>query len=104
MIISSTVNSPLVLDSQFKTAGWFAIFATLLALPLWIIALLYLNLRPLLLIYTPLAVAGNVFWIYVLVQFKRFLNERYDVHRLNAIIIFYIIDFSSQPGLLLAQD
>lgn len=92
MIISSTVNSqPLVSDSQFKTAGWCAIFAMLFAIPLWIIGFLYLNLRPLLFIYIPLVVAGNVFWVYVLVQFKRLLNERYDFHSLNAIIIAQIV-------------
>ena len=95
MVIASTVTSQQsIQDSRFKTAGWFSIFGGILIYPALIIAFLAMSqntLKPLLFIEIPLTVVGVVLGTYILTQFKRLLNERFDIHNLNTIITALIV-------------
>ena len=95
MIISSTVDSqPYIQDSRFRTAGWLAILS-MIVLPMEIVtAILYSSgpvLKPLFFIYLPVIVIKVGSTVYVLVQFKRLLNERYQMHRADGIISILIV-------------
>ncbi|MEJ2111207.1 MAG: hypothetical protein P8Z37_15100 [Acidobacteriota bacterium] len=95
MIISSTVESPQYTpDTGFRTAGWFTIIGIIVAGVDAVIAITSLtnpNLKPLYLIRVPLIILRVGFAVYCLGQFKRLLNERYDIHEANGIITSLII-------------
>jgi hypothetical protein len=95
MIISSTVTSQSsIQDSRFKTAGWLSILGLILLLPEIVIMALYssnLIFKPLFLLYFPLVAIATGFTVFVLIQFKRLLKERYDMHKADGIITFLIV-------------
>jgi hypothetical protein len=95
MIISSTVDSPQYSpDTRFKAAGWLSILGIFLACVDIVIVIFYSSnpvLKPLVLFRIPLVILRVSFAIFVLVQFKRLLNERYDLHKANVIITAMII-------------
>jgi hypothetical protein len=95
MIISSTVDSPpYAPDTGFRTAGWLTIigiFVTLVDVVIAIMSLTNPNLKPLYLARIPLIILRVSFEVYVFVQLKRLLNERYDIHEANGIITGMIV-------------
>jgi hypothetical protein len=95
MIISSTVDSPQYApDTGFRIAGWltiFGLFVTGVDVVITILSLSNPNLKPLYLVRIPLLFLRVGFAVYVLVQFKRLLNERYGIHEANGIITGLII-------------
>ena len=59
-----------------------------------VISIIYASdpiLKPLVLTRIPLAILRMCFTIYVLIQFKRLLNERHDIYKANVIITGMII-------------
>ena len=59
-----------------------------------VISIIYASdpiLKPLVLTRIPLAILRMCFTIYVLIQFKRLLNERHDIYKANGIITGMII-------------
>jgi hypothetical protein len=95
MIISSTVDSPQYApDTRFRTAGWLSIlgiFVTCVDVVITIISLSNPILKPLYLVRIPLIILRVSFEVYVLVQLKRLLNERHDIHEANVIITGMIV-------------
>lgn len=96
MVIASTATSQQPSqDSRFKTAGWFSILGAILFFPGFIIeifpnfhTIFKLSLFPYI---TLIIIAAPVLLVYVFTQFKRLLNERFNIHNLNAIITALII-------------
>ncbi len=100
MIESSTDISPQsIRDSHFKIAGWLSICLGILEIPLFISSLVFRSdpsfLKPLFLflIFTPLIFFRWIGTVYVLIQFRRLLNERYDFYKADVIITLQIIVF-----------
>ena len=95
MIISSTEDSSQYApDTGFRTAGWLTIIGILVAGVDAVIAIMSLtnpSLKPLYLVRIPLIILRVGFEVYVLVQLKRLLNERYDIHEANGIITGMIV-------------
>ena len=95
MIISSTVDSPQYApDTGFRTAGWLTIIGIFVAGVDAVIAIMSLSnpsLKPLYLVRIPLIILRVSFEVYVFVQLKRLLNERYDIHEANGIITGMIV-------------
>jgi hypothetical protein len=97
MIESSTVISQQsIRDLRFKIAGWLSICLGILEIPLFITSLVFRSdpfLKPLflLLIFTPLIFFRWIGTVYVLIQFRRLLNERYDFFKADVIITIQII-------------
>jgi len=95
MIISSTMDSPQYApDTDFRTAGWLIIlgmFVTFVDVVITIISLSNPNLKPLYLVRIPLITLRVGFEVYVFVQLKRLLNERYAIHEANGIITGMIV-------------
>ena len=95
MIISSTVDSPQYApDAGFRTAGWLIIlgmFVTFVDVVIAIMSLSNPSLKPLYLVRVPLITLRVGFEVYVFVQFKRLLNERYDIRAANGIITGMIV-------------
>lgn len=95
MIISSTVDSPQYApDTGFRTAGWLTIIGIFVSGVDAVIAIMSLtnpNLKPLYLVRIPLIALRVSFGVYVFVQLKRLLNERYDIHEANGIITGMIV-------------
>jgi hypothetical protein len=95
MIISSTVDSPQYApDTGFRTAGWLTIIGIFVAGVDAVIAIMSLSnpsLKPLYLVRIPLIILRVSFGVYVFVQLKRLLNERYDIHEANGIITGMIV-------------
>ena len=95
MIISSTVDSPQYApDTGFRTAGWLTIIGIFVAGVDAVIAIMSLSnpsLKPLYLVRIPLIILRVSFGVYVFVQLKRLLNERYDTHEANGIITGMIV-------------
>lgn len=90
MAIASTENSQTSMhDARFKTAGFLSFFNALLILPIGITAILAVSkiLTSLLVFFeVPLAVISSIIGVYVLLQLKRLLIERYHVHNMNSLI------------------
>ncbi len=96
MIISNAIASQSsVPDSHFKIAGWISFLGVILLLPTMVAGILTQPqppiLRLMIFLYLPLVVIGNVCSIFIQLQFKRLLNERYDFHEVDKIIIAQII-------------
>ena len=92
MIIASTIASQSsVPDLRFKAAGWASFLGVFLVIPAIVTAILADKIPPVVLIYVPIIVVGNACAIYVLIQFKRLLNERCDFHGVDGIIIALIV-------------
>jgi hypothetical protein len=96
MIVADTVASQQSIpDVRFKTAGWVCFFEIILVIPTVIVAILTRSqppiLRLMIFIYIPLAALGCGCTVYVLTQFKRLLNERYDFHGGDQIILGQIV-------------
>ena len=95
MIISSTVDSPQYApDTGFRTAGWLTIIGILVAGVDAVIAIMSLtdpSLKPLYLVRIPLIILRVSFGVFVFVQLKRLLNERYDIREANGIITGMIV-------------
>ena len=95
MIISSTVDSsPYAPDARFRTAGWLSILGILVTcfdVVITMISLSSPNLKPLYLVRIPLITLRVGFEVYVFVQLKRLLNERYDIREADGIITGMIV-------------
>ena len=95
MIVSSTVESPqYASDTGFRTAGWLSILGIFVAGVDAVITIMSLsnpNLKPLYLFRIPVIIFRVSFGVYVFVQLKRLLNERYDIHEANGIITGMIV-------------
>jgi len=81
-------------DTGFRTAGWLIIlgmFVTFVDVVITIISLSNPNLKPLYLVRIPLITLRVGFEVYVFVQLKRLLNERYAIHEANGIITGMIV-------------
>ena len=95
MIVSSTVESPQYApDTGFRTAGWLTIIGIFVAGVDAVIAIMSLtdpSLKPLYLVRIPLIILRVSFGVFVFVQLKRLLNERYDIREANGIITGMIV-------------
>lgn len=81
-------------DLHFKAAGFLSFFNTVLSLPLIIFGLnddLKMKAGLLFFIQLPLAVISIFITIYVILQLKRLLNERYDIRNMNSILTALIL-------------
>jgi hypothetical protein len=87
MVIASTVTSQLSMkDARFKTAGFLSLFNAVLMLPVVTIRILAVHkmlVNLLLFIGIPLTVISSLISIYVLLQLKRLLIERYYIPLLS---------------------
>jgi hypothetical protein len=96
MIISDTIASqPSIPDQRFQMAGWACFlwaFIFIWAIVSGILAQLQTPvLRLLLFVYILTAIFCTVCGIYIQLQFRRLLNERYNFYALDKIIIWQII-------------
>lgn len=95
MIISSTVDlPPYIQDSRFKTAGWLSILSIVFSAMVIATGVLYSSgpvFKPMFFIYLPVLAVSVCSQIYVLIQFKRLLNERYQMYRANGIISTLVV-------------
>ena len=85
---TETSRAP-IQDLRFKAAGFLSLLNTVLNLPLIIIGLddaLKMKAGLLFFIQLPLAVFTIFISIYVILQLKRLLNERYDIRNMNSIL------------------
>ena len=83
-----TSRSPMQ-DSRLKAAGFMSLFNAVLTLPMLITALVALSKESAGLWYfimMPMSAISCVLTIYVFLQLKRLLIERYDIYNLNSII------------------
>lgn len=94
MAIAGAETSQLSMkDARFKTAGFLSLFNAVLLFPMVIAAILAVHkmlVSLLLFIGTPLSVISCLIAVYVLLQLKRLLIERYYIHNMNSIIIALI--------------
>ena len=95
---SMDISQQSIRDSRFKIAGWLSICLGILEIPLFISSLVFRSdpfLKPLFLflflIFTPLIFFRWIGTVYVLIQFRRLLNERYDFFKADVIITLQII-------------
>jgi hypothetical protein len=93
---SMDISQQSIRDLRFKIAGWLSICLGILEIPLFISSLVFRSdpfLKPLFLflIFTPLIFFRWIGTVYVLIQFRRLLNERYDFFKADVIITLQII-------------
>jgi hypothetical protein len=91
VIADTTASQPFVPDLRFKTAGWISFLGIMLMIPTLVVTIISIHVPPMLLIYIPLTLLGNACSIYILIEFKRLLNERYYFHGVDRIITAQII-------------
>jgi len=83
-------------DLGFRIAGWFSIcmvISLIFLISCWIVARIDPSLKSVLLymIYSPLSLFRWICMVYILIQFKRLLNERYDFYKADMIIKIQIV-------------
>lgn len=90
MVIAGTATSrEPIQDLHFKAAGFLSFLNAVLVLTLVIISLddaLKMKAALLFFIHLPLSSISGAIEIYVLIQLKRLLYERYDIRNMNSII------------------
>jgi hypothetical protein len=97
MIESSTeISQESIRDWRFKIAGWLSICIGILEIPLFIFSIAARSdpsLKPVLLyvVFLPLIFLRWICVIYIFIQFKRLLNERYDYYKADLIITIQIV-------------
>jgi hypothetical protein len=93
-IVSNLSNQRTIQDSRYKTAGYLSFVNAFLTLPMTIAATLALGKGVAglwIFVLMPLAAIACIFTIYSLLQFKRLLNEKYDIHNISNLINVLIV-------------
>ena len=93
---SMEISQQSIRDMRFKIAGWLSICIGILEIPLFIFSIAARSdpsLKPVLLylVFLPLIFLRWICVVYIFIQFKRLLNERYDYYKADLIITIQII-------------
>ena len=93
---SMEISQQSIQDMRFKIAGWLSICIGILEIPLFIFSIAARSdpsLKPVLLyvVFLPLIFLRWICVVYILIQFKRLLNERYDYYKADLIITIQIV-------------
>jgi len=93
IVNTETSQAPMV-DSRFKIAAFISFSLSILGLPMLIINFVAASKQSAALIFfiqIPLTIVLFVFVIYILLQLKRLLVERYHLHNMSNLINFLLI-------------